>query len=223
MNLEMEGDELHPLPRVPIGRVVKERLTVLISLLLLQSLSQFILKWFENLISANIVIPLFLTMLVGAGGNAGNQAAVHAITGLVTDEFRLHHLGRVLRREIVIGAVCASGLFFIGFMRVQVFYVNDDASSQPDSPSALATCLAISLSLFCIVVTSVTLGCMLPFGLRRTGVGPEHAAPIIQVVMDILGVLISCFVCSLFLPSRPYASQQQVQSAAPQGVVKPTG
>ena len=198
----MEGDELHPLPRVPIGRVVKERLTVLISLLLLQSLSQFILKWFENLISANIVIPLFLTMLVGAGGNAGNQAAVHAITGLVTGEYRVQHMKRILRRECIIGLVCGSVLFFISYLRVYLFYVNDVVSVDPGSASPTATCLAISLSLFGIVVTSVMLGCALPFILRRLRMPVEHAAPIIQVVMDIIGVFLTCVTCSLFLPSK---------------------
>ena len=40
---------------------------------LLQSGSSFILANFEELIATHSVIVAFLTMLVGAGGNAGNQ------------------------------------------------------------------------------------------------------------------------------------------------------
>ena len=41
---------------------------------------------FEGLISEHVIIASFLTMLVGAGGNAGNQASVRLIRGLATGE-----------------------------------------------------------------------------------------------------------------------------------------
>ena len=40
----------------------------------------------ESLIMAHPVVIYFMTMLVGAGGNAGNQAAVRIIRGLATGE-----------------------------------------------------------------------------------------------------------------------------------------
>ena len=43
---------------------------------LLQSGSSFILANFEELIATHSVIVAFLTMLVGAGGNAGNQVSM---------------------------------------------------------------------------------------------------------------------------------------------------
>ena len=48
--------------------------------------SSFILASFEKLLQRHSVIVFFLTMLVGAGGNAGNQAAVLVIRGLATGE-----------------------------------------------------------------------------------------------------------------------------------------
>lgn len=44
-----------------------------VSLLCLQSFSSLILQSFQNVIERNIVIALFLTMLTGTAGNAGNQ------------------------------------------------------------------------------------------------------------------------------------------------------
>lgn len=44
-----------------------------VSLLCLQSFSSLILQSFQNVIEKNIVIALFLTMLTGTAGNAGNQ------------------------------------------------------------------------------------------------------------------------------------------------------
>ena len=47
----------------------------LLGLLVLQSSSSFVLDSYQELIKDHIVVTLFLTMLVGAGGNAGEAAA----------------------------------------------------------------------------------------------------------------------------------------------------
>ena len=55
----------------------------LLGLLVLQSMSSIVLDWYQQLLRDHLVITLFLTMLVGAGGNAGNQSAIKVIRGLV--------------------------------------------------------------------------------------------------------------------------------------------
>jgi Mg/Co/Ni transporter MgtE len=178
-----------------ILNIVWHRTSVLVSLLLLQSLSQFILEMYESLISKHVIIPLFLTMLVGAGGNAGNQSTVRAITGLVTKEFRPRDYLLVLRKEVAVGVINSFILAGIGFARVYYFYGNHDM---------FYSTVAITLSLFCIVLASVVLGTSLPFLIGYFGYDREHAAPIIQVVMDITGVLITCSLCSAIIPAREH-------------------
>lgn len=55
----------------------------LLGLLVLQSTSSFVLDSYQQLLRDHLVVTLFLTMLVGAGGNAGNQSAIKIIRGLV--------------------------------------------------------------------------------------------------------------------------------------------
>ena len=55
----------------------------LLGLLVLQSTSSVVLDYYQDLLKHHLVITLFLTMLVGAGGNAGNQSAIKVIRGLV--------------------------------------------------------------------------------------------------------------------------------------------
>ena len=50
---------------------------------MLQSSSSVVLEKYEALIQEHLFVTLFLTMLVGAGGNAGNQSAIKVIRGLV--------------------------------------------------------------------------------------------------------------------------------------------
>lgn len=57
----------------PLSRLVASRVGWLVSLLCLQSLSSLILQSYQHVIEKNIVIALFLTMLTGTAGNAGNQ------------------------------------------------------------------------------------------------------------------------------------------------------
>lgn len=54
----------------------------LVGLLVLQSCSSFILANYEKLLAEHQALIYFLTMLVGAGGNAGNQACVKMVREL---------------------------------------------------------------------------------------------------------------------------------------------
>lgn len=73
-----EENAIVPRPEEPelFWDAVKDRSGWLVGLLCLQSLSSFIISRNEKLLSEHLVIVQFLTMLVGAGGNAGNQASV---------------------------------------------------------------------------------------------------------------------------------------------------
>jgi len=71
--------------------VVVDRAGWLVGLLILQSLSSFIIKRNEALLQDHAVIVQFLTMLVGAGGNAGNQASVKGMLPLVHFQKRLYN------------------------------------------------------------------------------------------------------------------------------------
>ncbi len=76
----------------------------LVGLLILQSFSSIILSHFHTLIETHESIIFFLTMLVGAGGNAGGQSVVMAVRGI--------SLGRTMpmKEEIKTGFFLASGL-----------------------------------------------------------------------------------------------------------------
>ena len=73
---------LHPVPLllplpIPLSQVfeeVWERGKWLVMLMIFQSLASMVLAQFEDLIKAHVVIALFLTMLIGSGGNAGGQS-----------------------------------------------------------------------------------------------------------------------------------------------------
>ncbi|MFA6991149.1 MAG: magnesium transporter [Candidatus Babeliales bacterium] len=172
----------------PTWQLVRQRIPWLIGLLLLQSFSSMILLQYNSMISSYAIITLFLTMLIGTGGNAGNQSATLVIRGLTTKEITRQNGIKMLVREMGISLILASIIVLVGFTRV--FYTSHDIVST----------IAITLSLFLIIVTSITLGTLIPLVLERFNLDPAHsAAPFLTTLMDILGVLIYCVVCSRIL------------------------
>lgn len=73
---ELDGDQCPVEPSVSFGEALRDRAYWLVGLLIMQSFSGIILSRNEALLADHPVIVYFLTMLVGAGGNAGNQASV---------------------------------------------------------------------------------------------------------------------------------------------------
>lgn len=61
--------------------------------------------------------------------------------------------------------------------------------------------IAITTSLFMIVIISIVLGAVMPLGMKWLGIDPAHSSTTIQVVMDILGVTITVWMSALVLDS----------------------
>lgn len=127
-------------------------------------------------------------MLVGAGGNAGNQAAVRIIRGIALGTVNEHNRQRVFLRELFMALSICIAICGIGFVRCLLF-----------SHNSLQETAAIIASLAVIVFVSIVFGAILPFLLLYIGFDPAHASTTIQVVMDILGVLITCLISSILL------------------------
>mmetsp|Transcript_19425 Transcript_19425/g.33600 ORF Transcript_19425/g.33600 Transcript_19425/m.33600 type:complete len:305 (-) Transcript_19425:217-1131(-) len=161
----------------------------LLMLLLLQSTSSIVLEANQDLLKGHLWITLYLTMLVGAGGNAGNQSSIKVIRGLATGSIKAswQSARNTIAGQAAVGLLLGLGLGLGGFVRVYL------------ASHSVISSVAISLSLFCIVMTSVVLGSWLPFALCYLGVDPANAGTSIQVLMDILGVGITCVMCRLVL------------------------
>lgn len=84
------------------------------------------------------------------------------------------------------GVLCVI-LSIAGFVRAIAF--------QTPIPETIAVTSALAL----IVFSSICLGAVLPLLLKKVGVDPAHSSTTIQVVMDILGVVLTVVVSTLVL------------------------
>mmetsp|Transcript_14309 Transcript_14309/g.22054 ORF Transcript_14309/g.22054 Transcript_14309/m.22054 type:complete len:345 (-) Transcript_14309:21-1055(-) len=170
---------------------LRERALWLVGLLVMQSFSGFILGNHEDLLRSHPAIIYFLTMLVGAGGNAGNQATVMVIRGLALGDINSRTRRRYICNELKSAVALSAILGVFGCLRAAVFL-----TPVPET-------VAVTITLYVIVFISVLLGVTLPLFLQRIGVDPAHSSTTIQVVMDILGVLLTVTVCAALLESVP--------------------
>mmetsp|Transcript_6706 Transcript_6706/g.11068 ORF Transcript_6706/g.11068 Transcript_6706/m.11068 type:complete len:477 (-) Transcript_6706:24-1454(-) len=170
-------------------RMILDRAGWLVGLLVLQSMSSFIIQRNEGLLQKHLVLVRFLTMLVGAGGNAGNQASVRVIRGLAIGTIKSDAVRPFLLNELLVGLCLSVILGVAGCLRAAVFM------------TPFAETFAITASLFMIVMISVILGATLPLGMKMVGIDPAHSSTTIQVLMDILGVTITVSVSALVLDS----------------------
>ena len=93
----------------------------------------------------------------------------------------------MLGEQAAVGVLLGGALAGAGFARVWL------------TSGSVTNSAAIGLSCLGIVMSSCLLGSVLPFGLARAGVDPANAGTSIQVVMDILGVAITCATCDAVL------------------------
>jgi len=128
-------------------------------------------------------------MLVGAGGNAGNQASVRVIRGLALGTLNEKTQSQFLMRELKMAASLSAILSSAGFLRAAAF--------RTPFPETIAITAALSL----IVFSSVCLGAILPLIMKKLRVDPAHSSTSIQVVMDILGVVLAVVVSGILLDS----------------------
>ncbi|CAN0345086.1 unnamed protein product, partial [Discosporangium mesarthrocarpum] len=143
----------------PLARLVASRVGWLVSLLCLQSLSSVILQRYQRVIERHMVIALFLTMLTGTAGNAGNQSSAMVIRGLATGEINASNALRVVWREAKAALCAAVVLSAASFARVLF------------TPGAtLLATVAVSAAMGATVVGAVMFGTVAPILLDRFGV-----------------------------------------------------
>ena len=176
--------------RVPLWRHIQIRTPWLLFLLLLQSFSALIMGRFDDIFQRHIVIALFVTMIIGAGGNAGNQPGVMLTRALSKDkDFVMSNLRRILQTEFILALVQGSMLGSLAFCRVLVEY-----------PEKTRSALVVGLSTCAVVIAGIFWGITFSLGLDRMQVDPAAgAAALTTVLCDTTGITLICIFAFLLL------------------------
>ena len=173
----------------PFKKLLYQRSSILIALFLVQIASSFIMIHYNALLEGFLIF--FLTMIQSTGGNSSSQSSALAIQGISSGEINDSNYKRFLTREVLMAGFIGSLLAVVSFIRVHVLHSGHFVEN-----------LAVSVSLGIIVVVSMLLGSLIPVILRKFKLDPAlSAGPFLATLMDVLGLLIYCFVSQLFLGS----------------------
>lgn len=194
LDVEKEECELYavvpePYKEKSVESELSGRLPWLVGLLVFLTVSSAILEYYDGLLQKHLIIALYLTALVGCGGNAGSQAASLVLQALATGELvpSLKDLGSVLWKELQVSLGIAFVLAAGVALRILLF------GGPMSDAAAIAVAMAITVSF------SVIFGASAPLVLKRLGADPAKVSgPLLSTVIDIAGVLVACLSALLF-------------------------
>jgi len=151
----------------------------LIVLIILGSLSGFVIQAFQPAIQKWIALSFFLPMLVATAGNAGTQSATIVIRGLATEEIKIRDFLKVITRESILGILLGGILALTCIFRVFFQEYN------------WALSLSVGISMGLTVIISAVTGASLPILLNKIKMDPAlMSGPLLTTIIDIVGIVI---------------------------------
>jgi magnesium transporter len=167
-----------PYLSTPVFAIVRSRVIWLLVLAFGATFTVSVLGAFEAEIEQLVVLTLFVPLLIGLGGNTGNQAATTVTRALALQDVRTRDVWQVLFRELRVGALLGTLLGFIGFGLAWAFF-------------GLEIGLVIGLTLFAICTVAATVGGVMPLvGLALRADPAVFSNPFITTFVDATGLVI---------------------------------
>ncbi|NUL48165.1 magnesium transporter [Cellulosimicrobium funkei] len=161
-----------------VRRLVQSRIVWLLVLAVGATLTVQVLEVFESTLEEMVVLSVFVPLLIGTGGNTGNQAATTVTRALALGDVRAEDTLRVVRREFAVGLSLGAMLGTLGLVVAGLVY-------------AWPIGIVVGLTLLAICTLAASVGSLMPIIARRLGVDPAvFSNPFISTVVDALGLIV---------------------------------
>lgn len=146
-----------------------------------------IMSVFEGAIAENALLFMFTPLIAAMAGNVGVQSSAIIVQGLANDDVKGSIWNRLLKEmllSIANGLALAVVLFFF------IFYWKEN----------FLTSLAISVSLFVVIIMAGIIGTFIPLFLHKRGIDPAIATgPFITTSNDIFGIYIFFMIAKMII------------------------
>ncbi|MEU5998756.1 magnesium transporter [Streptomyces sp. NPDC047197] len=161
-----------------VWQLARYRALWLSLLLVAATLTVSVTQSFEGTLEKAAQLAMFIPMLIGAGGNAGAQAATACVRALAVGEVRGSDLLKVIWRECRVGLVLGSLLAVLGVV-VGTLFVSAKIA------------LVVGITLVVICGWAATIGGTMPLLARRLRIDPAVvSAPMVTTLVDATGLII---------------------------------
>lgn len=171
----------------PILRIVRSRIVWLLVLAIGASLTVHVLELFEETLSQLVVLSVFIPLVIGTGGNTGNQAATTVTRALALGEVRLGDVLRVMAREATTGVTLGLVLGGLGFTLIGLLY-------------GPAIGWVIGLTLLVVCTLAATVGGTMPLLAKAVHADPAvFSNPFISTFVDATGLIVYFLIAKAIL------------------------
>ena len=180
----------------PLGRpylsasvfsIMRSRVVWLLVLAIGATLTVQVLEVFEETLAEVVTLALFIPLLIGTGGNTGNQAATTVTRALALGDITSRDLGKVFFRELRVGISLGLVLGSLAFVLVSLIY-----------SAEIGTVVGLTFVALCTM--AATVGGMMPLLARALRADPAvFANPFISTFVDATGLLIYFYIAKAIL------------------------
>ncbi|MGP9500720.1 magnesium transporter [Specibacter sp. AOP5-B1-6] len=176
-----------PYLATPVGSIVRARVVWLLVLALGATLTVQVIGAFEATLEQQVVLSLFIPLLIGTGGNTGNQAATTITRALALGDVRPHDVFKVFAREIRVGAFLGLLLGTLGFVIASLAFT-------------VPIGLVIGLTLLGVCTMAASIGGLMPLLGKAVKADPAvFSNPFISTFVDAAGLIIYFLIATSIL------------------------
>lgn len=176
-----------PYLATPVSSIVRSRVVWLLVLALGATLTVQVLGIFEATLEQQVVLTLFIPLLIGTGGNTGNQAATTITRALALGDVRPRDVLLVLAREVRVGATLGLLLGSLGFAVAAAIYTVPIGT-------------VIGLTLLGVCTMAATVGGVMPMLGKAIKADPAvFSNPFITTFVDAAGLILYFLIAKLVL------------------------
>lgn len=171
----------------PVRSLVGSRVVWLLVLAIGATLTVQVMSTFEDTLEQVTVLALFVPLLIGTGGNAGNQAATTVTRALALGDVHARDVMKVLLRELGVGVSLGALLGTLGAVITGLLF-------EPDVG------IVIGLTLLAVCSMAATIGGVMPMIARALKVDPAvFSNPFITTFVDATGLIVYFLIARVVL------------------------
>ncbi|NLG54564.1 MAG: magnesium transporter, partial [Rhodococcus sp.] len=164
-----------PYLATPVGELVRSRVVWLLVLAIGATLTVQVLEVFESTLSEVVALALFVPLLIGTGGNTGNQAATTVTRALALGDVEPRDIAKILVRELRVGVSLGLLLGTVAFVLTGLVYDWQLGA-------------VIGLTLLSVCTMAATVGGAMPLVARAIHADPAvFSNPFITTFVDATG------------------------------------
>ncbi len=170
------------------------RIPWLLVLMVSATFTGLILNTYESALASSLLIAC-IPMIMGTGGNAGSQASVTVVRSLALGDVEFKDIFKILWKELRASILLAISLALVCFGKLLLI---DRLIFGYDYTTMI--CAVVSISMFATIVLAKLVGCALPLLAKKLKLDPAVvASPFITTIIDILSLIIYCFIAMALL------------------------